>query len=241
MTIGIFLRCPVSVAERIRSAIRRENTERATAKLDPFALYKGEPCLPPYFARAGQREAELVESALADRIQPWAQAPLGSPAREATLNVNFDVTPTLAKRCEAAIRALNRALRAEKSEPICVRSGQVSLPQFFLRAGLLELERDEARSRLSLVEPFAIAQTTPGRSIKLRAALTPGQSRSDAVRDLLRRAPATMDDLVAAGFSRYEARNTISSLVTKGDVERRGKALYALTASGRVRAAQEGT
>lgn len=228
MTVGIFLRCPVSVAERIRAAIRRENTERAAAKLDPFALYKGEPCLPPYFARAGERETAAIEADGADRIEALlvsgAHAVVSAQgSREATLNVNFDVSPALAARCVAAIRAMNKALRAAKSEPICLRSGQPSLPQFFLRAGLLELDRDEARAG-----KLATAKAAP---------VAPNGKRADAVRALLRGGPASMDDLVAAGLQRYEARNTISSLMTKGDVIRRKvggkKSLYALTESGR--------
>lgn len=235
---GIFLRCPVSVAERIRAVIRQENIDRAAAKLDPFALYKGEPCLPPFFARAGEREASRLEGHEYAFVAPR----ICSDAREATLNVNFDVSQALAARCVAAIRAMNKAARAAKGEPICLRSGQPSLPQFFLRAGLLELERDEERL---VSDPLALAKTMPGRPITLRrgAALAHGQTRSDAVRVLLRRAPATMDDLVAAGFTRYEARNTISSLVTKGDVVARslggqGKSVYALTAAGQAKAVQ---
>lgn len=250
MNTGIFLRCPVSVAERIRAVIRQENIERAAANLDPFAIYKGEPCLPPFFARAGEREAERVERAA--RCAPRDGLPIvvapriWSDTREATLNVNFDVSPTLAARCVASIRAMNKAVKAAKGEPICLRSGQPSLPQFFLRAGLLELERNEG---CLVVEPLTLAKTTPGQPITLRdrgAASAPEQTRSDAIRGLLRRAPATMDDLVAAGFTRYEARNTISSLVTKGHVVARapggqGKPMYALTATGRAKAQSQGT
>lgn len=223
---GIFLRCPVSVAERIRSIIRQENTERAAAKLDPFALYKGEPCLPPYFARAGEREAERIESAARCAPRDGMPVVVATPrteAREATLNVNFDVTPALAARCVAAIRAMNKALRAAKSEPICLRSGEPSLPQFFLRAGLLELGRDETRA--------------PKPDAAKAALVAPNGKRADVVRAMLRDGAASMDDLVAAGLQRYEARNTISSLLTKGDVVRRDvggkKPLYALTKSGR--------
>lgn len=241
MTVGIFLRCPVSVAERIRAAIRRENAERAAAKLDPFALYKGEPCLPPYFARAGERETAAIEADGAGYIEalPVSGAHVVASAqgsREATLNVNFDVSPALAARCVSAIRAMNKALRAAKSEPICLRSGQPSLPQYFLRAGLLELERDEARLPAT-VKPALVA---------------PNGKRADVVRALLRGGPASMDDLVAAGLQRYEARNTISGLLTGGDVivhghlgtSRRGKpkkALYALTESGREKLREQHT
>lgn len=141
--IHVFVRVPPRIVQRIKAALRAENAERRERGLAPILLF-GLPAsvsLPQWFARAGEREAELTERG-GGRVATGAED-LKGPA----INVNFDVSAELAKRCLAALRELNRGLVG--GERVCLRAGKPSLPQWFLRAGLRELQRQERKLKQS--------------------------------------------------------------------------------------------
>src|SRR6185369_10930270 len=126
--------------------------------------------------------------------------------------------------CLAALRLLNGALAEAGEDRVCLRAGKPSLPQWFLRAGLRELQRQE-RAEVDDGKPVTHRGAGPERtggaecSARARPEAAPGAtevilaelpSRASRVRGILRRGPATVDEIAkAAGVGRNEAHNTI--------------------------------
>lgn len=210
MSHAVFLRCPISVAEKIRNAIRKENDSRASKGLEPFAIYKGAPCLPPWFARAGERQASALARVDERALGKWPGAVLEVGGREPTLNVNFDIDEDLAARVVTVIHQLNRALAPR--EPICLRSGQPSLPQFFLRAGLVDLQREEAGERDAPVATPRAALYPPG---------TAGHAICEQVRRLLAKRPRRAPSLTKAchEFPLLQVSQAIAAMCEAKEIE----------------------
>jgi hypothetical protein len=213
----VFVRIPPRICTRIKAALRAENADRQGRGLEPVLLFGSPPSisLPQWVLRAGEREAELTERDPIVARRPGREENLTGPK----INLNFAVGPELARRCLAALAALNLALAA--ADKVCLRGGKPSLPQWFLRATLRELQRQEGAPA---------------------AGPTAEVSRADVVRDVLQAGPATRQEIAErAKLDLRATGNTISGLLSDGEIivqghrglSRRGKPkskVYALAA-----------
>lgn len=198
--VAVFLRVPSAIAARVTAVIIAENK---TSGGEPGLLCAGKPSLPQYFARAGEREVERVERLRGHR--PRVEEP-EAPERatgEGVVHAPFDISDELATRTMKAIARLNGIRGESGADPICQRAGKPSLPPFFYRAGLIELARDEVSIKTS--------RSGARRSTRKR-------ERTATVRELLSTGPSTISGLVSAGLRQREAHNTISGMMTTGEV-----------------------
>lgn len=226
--VAVFLRVPSSVAARVSAAIVAENK---TSGVEPVLLCAGEPSLPQYFARAGEREVERVERLRGHRPRvEEPEAPERAPS-EGFVHAPFDISEELAARAANAIARLN-GIRGERgADAICQRAGKPSLPPFFYRAGLLELARDEARIRTEQHRVVAINSARRKRGIPIALA-NRRKNRSERVLALLAKGPLPAGDIAAK--LREEPRligNTLTSLMRRGRV-RRGATVARVSGSG---------
>lgn len=224
-SVAVFLRVPSSVAARVAAVILAENK---TSGVEPVLLCAGEPSLPQYFARAGEREVERVERLRGHRPNVEEPEAPERAAHEGHVIVPFDISEELATRVRGATKRLNAIRRERGSESICLRAGKPSLPAFFLRAGLLELAPGEVLVKVLRHRVAARNSHRRKSGIPIEAPVV-RRTRADDTRSraarvlalLFKRGPLAAGEIAAK--LREEpilVGNTLSSLLRRGRVKR---------------------
>jgi hypothetical protein len=149
--VHVFVRLPPRIVARIRVVLADENERRARRGLDPILLFGQPPglSLPQWLIRAGKRE---TKRAWRKKIPPARVIGIEECLTGPTVSANFCVSSRMATRSLEAITLVNMRRAARGALPVCLRGGAPSLPQWFVRAGLRELRRQERRIARAKVE-----------------------------------------------------------------------------------------